>query len=67
MGDIFQKIIGVLKRADPTLLVLPLKNATTDTIFHRIAHIPSNGEDLKNCLEYKMGNFQVESLFKIRT
>ena len=67
MGDIFQKIIGVLKRADPTLLVLPLKNATTDTIFHRIAHIPSNGEDLKKCLEYKMGNFQVESLFKIRT
>ena len=67
MWETFKKIIGVLKRADPTLLVLPLKNASTDTILHRIAHIPSNGEDLKKCLEYKMGNFQVESLFKIRT
>ena len=43
VGDIIKKIIGVLKRPDPTLLVLSLKNATTDTILHRIAHVPLNG------------------------
>ena len=67
IGKSFKKNIGVLKRADPTLLVLPLKNSSTDTILHRIAHVPSKGEDLKNYLDYKMGKFQAECLFKIRT
>ena len=67
MGTLSKKNIRVLKRADPILLVLPLKNSTTDTILHRIAHVPSKGEDLKNYLDYKMGKFQVECLFKIRT
>ena len=56
-----------MKRADSTLLVLPLKNSSTDTILHRIAHVPSKGEDLKNYLDYKMGKFQAECLFKIQT
>merc|ERR1712115_462034 len=67
VGEIFKKVIGVLKRADPTLLVLPLKTAKTDTILHHISHVPTNREDLKNYLDYKMGIYQAESLFKIRT
>ena len=43
VGEIFKKIIGVLKRSDPKLLVLPLKKAKTDTILHHIAHIPTKG------------------------
>ena len=56
-----------MKRSDPKLLILPLKQAKTDTILHHIAHVSTKGEDLKNYLDYKMGTFQVESLFKIRT
>jgi hypothetical protein len=67
VGEIFKKVIGSLKRADQTLLILPLKNSNTDTILHRIVHVPSKGEDLKNYLDFKMERFQVESLFKIRT
>ena len=64
---IFKQNIAILKQADPSLLVLPFKSDNTDTILHQIAHIPINDDDLKNYLEYKMGNFQVESLFKKRT
>ena len=57
--------MGVLKRVNPLLLIIPLKKAQMDTILHRIAHAPTKGEDLENYLKYKMGNFQMESIFKI--
>ena len=43
------------------------KNVTTNTIIHKIAHVPTRGKDIANYFEYKIGNFQVVSMMKIKT
>ena len=66
-GERFKQVISILKKADPNLLLLPLPKSSTDTIIHQIPHIPTQTPDLKNYLKYKMGNYQVECIFRIRT
>ena len=66
-GEKFKATIAILKRADPNLLILPLTLSSLDTILHQISNVPTTSPDLENYYEYKMKNFQVESMFQIRT
>ena len=52
---------------DPNLLILPLTSSSSDTILHQIANVPTTSPELENYFEYKMKNFQVESMIRIRT
>ena len=66
-GEKFKATITILKQADPNLLILPLTLSSLDTILHRIATVPTASPELENYYEYKIKNFQVESMFRIRT
>ena len=66
-GDKFKTTISILKKTDPNLLILLHVSSNTDTIIHRIAHIPTKSPDLENCFESKLTPYQVECVFKIGT
>lgn len=64
-GEKFKSVISALKKADPNLPLLPLSTSSNDTTIHRIAHVLTRSPDLKNYLEYKLTNYQVECIFWI--